>query len=35
VGGCIDFMIGVKYLRNFPEVIFQPPSGLTNDESQF
>ena len=35
VGGDIDFMIGIKYLRHFPEAIFQLPSGLTIYESRF
>ena len=29
VGGEIDFMIGIKYLRYHPEKVFQLPSGLT------
>ena len=29
VGGDADFMIGIKYLRYYPQVIFQLPSGLT------
>ena len=35
IGGHVDFMIGVKYLRYFPEKIFQMPSGLTIYESKF
>ena len=35
VGGKIDFMIGIKYLRYFPETIFQLPSGLTIYRSKF
>ena len=29
VGGGTDLMIGVKYLKYFPERIFQLPNGLT------
>ena len=35
VGGEIDFMIGVKYLRYHPERVFQLPSGLTIYRSTF
>ena len=35
VGGNVDFMIGVKYLRYYPEFIFQLPSGLTIYKSRF
>lgn len=35
VGGETDFMIGAKYLRYHPEVIFQLPSGLTIYKSCF
>ena len=35
VGGDTDFMIGIKYLRYYPQVIFQLPSGLTIYESLF
>ena len=35
VGGHTDFMIGIKYLRYFPEKIFQLPSGLTIYKSHF
>ena len=35
VGGDIDFMIGIKYLRYHPRAIFQLPSGLTIYESVF
>ena len=35
VGGEIDFMIGIKYLRYFPEFIFKLPSGLTIYKSCF
>ena len=28
VGGDTDFMVGIKYLKYFPKVIFQLPSGL-------
>ena len=35
VGGEIDFIIGIKYLRYYPKMIFQLPSGLTIYESVF
>ena len=35
VGGCTDFLIGIKYLRYHPEKIFQLPSGLTIYRSMF
>ena len=35
VGGEIDFMIGIKYLKYYPKMIFQLPSGLTIYESVF
>ena len=35
VGGNIDFMIGIKYLRYFPVTVFQLPSGLTIYQSAF
>ena len=35
VGGDTDFMLGIKYLRYFPEKIFQLPSGLTIYKSHF
>ena len=35
IGGDVDFMIGMKYNRYFPEPIFQLPSGLTIYRSQF
>ena len=35
VGGDVDFMIGVKYLRYHPEKVFSLPSGLTIYESPF
>ena len=35
VGGEIDFMIGIKYLRYYAKMIFQLPSGLTIYESVF
>ena len=35
VGGEVDFMIGIKYLRYYPKMIFQLPSGLTIYESVF
>ena len=28
VGKNTEFMIGIKYLRNYPEKVFQLPSGL-------
>ena len=35
VGGHVDFMIGIKYLRYFPEKVFQLPSGLSIYKSHF
>ena len=35
VGGDVDFMIGIKYMKYFPEQIFQLPSGLTIYRSCF
>jgi len=35
VGGDVDMMIGIKYLRYHPEPIFQLPSGLTIYKSIF
>eukprot|EP00794_Sanderia_malayensis_P006911 gene6911-biopygen5645 len=35
VGGSMDFMIGIQYLRYHPRFIFQLPSGLTIFESHF
>ena len=35
VGGEVDFMVGIKYLRYHPEIIFQLPSGLTIYKSVF
>ena len=35
VGGETDFMIGIKYLRQFPTLIFQLPSGLSIYQSKF
>ena len=35
VGGSVDIMIGIKYLRYHPKLIFQLPSGLTIYESMF
>ena len=29
VGGDTDFMLGIKYLKYYPEKVFQSPSGLT------
>jgi len=35
VGGSVDFMIGIQYLRYHPKFVFQLPSGLTIFESHF
>ena len=35
VGGNIDFMIGIKYLRHHPKLIYQLLSGLSIYESMF
>ena len=35
VGGNIDFMIGIKYLRHHPKLIYQLPSVLSIYESMF
>ena len=35
VGGSVDFMIGIQYLRYHPRFVFQLPSGLTIFESYF
>jgi len=35
VGGSVDFMIGIHYLRYHPKFVFQLPSGLTIFESHF
>ena len=35
VGGDVDFMIGIKYLRYHLKPIFQLPSGLTIYKSMF
>ena len=35
VGGDVDFMVGIKYLRYHPKAIFQMPSGLTVYSSVF
>ena len=35
VGGNIDFMIGINYLRHHPKLIYQLPSGLSIYESRF
>ena len=35
VGGETDLMIGIKYLKYFPEAVFRLPSGLTIYESPF
>ena len=35
VGGKTDFMLGIKYFRYYPEIVFQLPSGLANYQSQF
>ena len=35
VGRNIDFMIGIKYLRHHPKLIYELPSGLSIYESMF
>ena len=35
VGGDTDFMIGIRYLRYYPQKIFDLPTGLTIYESKF
>jgi len=35
IGGDVDFIIGIKYLRYHPEKVFQLPSGLTIYQSMF
>lgn len=35
IGGRIDFMIGIKYLRYHPKQIYQLPTGLTIHKSVF
>ena len=35
VGGEVDFMIGIQYMRYHPKFVFQLPSGLTIFESHF
>ena len=35
VGGDTDFMIGIRYLRYYPEKIFKLPAGLAIYESKF
>ena len=35
IGGDVDFMIGIKYLRYHPKLIFQMPSGLSIYQSVF
>ena len=35
IGGDTDFMLGIKYLRYYPEKVFQLPSGLTIYRSWF
>ena len=35
VGGETDIMIGIKYLKYFPERVFQLPNGLTIYKSMF
>ena len=35
VGGEVDFMVGIKYLRYFPNLVFQLPSGLSIYKSHF
>ena len=35
VGGDTDLMLGIKYLKYYPEFVFRLPSGLTIYRSQF
>uniref|UniRef100_A0A7M6DQR2 Peptidase aspartic putative domain-containing protein n=1 Tax=Clytia hemisphaerica TaxID=252671 RepID=A0A7M6DQR2_9CNID len=35
IGGNVDLMIGIRYLRYFPKFVFQMPSGLTIYQSIF
>ena len=35
VGGETDLLIGIKYLKYFPEAVFKLPTGLTIYESPF
>ena len=35
VGGNVDFMVGIKYFRYFPELVYQLSSGLTIHRSHF
>ena len=35
IGGDVDFMVGIKYLRYHPQQVFQLPSGLTIYQSIF
>ena len=35
IGGDVDFIVGIKYLRYHPKQIFQLPSGLTIYHSIF
>ena len=35
VGGQTDLMLGIKYLKYFPEFVFKLPTGLTIYKSQF
>ena len=35
IGRDTDFMTGIRYLRYYPEKIFQLPAGLTINESKF
>ena len=35
VGADTDFMLGIKYLKYYPEKVFQSPSGLTIYRSWF
>ena len=35
IGGRVDFMLGIKYLRYHPQKVFSMPSGLTIYRSSF
>ena len=35
VGGQVDIMLGIKYLRYHPQKVFSMPSGLTIYQSSF
>ena len=34
IGGDVYFMVGIKYLRYYPQQVFQPPSGLNIYQSR-